>query len=261
MSRKTGQRGNVYQAQQIGKWNPQASAYGRFWVDVPGGDRRRKTVSLGPCATPWIARLRLREYIERVGIHSKRTFHPVPATTFGQQAEWWMESVSRRRRRPIKPATIFGWQHCLDRWILPHLESKLLFDVGNRALREFVEVLLAAGLAPKTIVNVVSVVKFVVASAVDEEGEQLYPRAWNHEFIQLPLVIKERQNRPTIVGGEISATLSTLKGRSAVLVALVAGTGLRIGEALAVRTDGFEYSAERECRTTSSNCGWVIRKT
>jgi integrase len=151
-----------------------------------------------------------------------------------------MESVSRRRRRPLKPATIFGWQHCLDRWILPHLGNKSLFDVGNRALRQFVEVLSAAGLAPKTIVNVVTVVKFVVASAVDEEGEQLYPRAWNHEFIQLPLVIKEKQNRPTITGAEISAMLSTLKGRDAVLVALVAGTGLRIGEALALRTSDFD---------------------
>src|SRR5207302_1626840 len=33
----------------------------------------------------------------------------------------------------------------------------------------------AAGLAPKTIVNVVTVVKFVVASAVDEEGDQSIP--------------------------------------------------------------------------------------
>jgi len=40
-------------------------------------------------------------------------------------------------------------------------------------LRQFVEILSAAGLAPKTIVNVVTVAKLVVASAVDEEGDQL----------------------------------------------------------------------------------------
>ena len=185
-------------------------------------------------------RLRLREYMERAGVHSERAFDPVPATTFRQQAAWWMESVSRRRRRPVKPATILGWQHCLDRWILPHLGNKSLFEVGNGALRQFVEVLSAAGLAPKTIVNVVAVVKLVIASAANEEGEQLYPRAWNHEFVQLPVVIREKQNRPTITGAGISAMLSALKGRNAVLVALVAGTGLRIGEALAVRTDDFD---------------------
>jgi hypothetical protein len=45
-------------------------------------------------------------------------------------------------------------QHCLDRWILPNLANKLVSEVGNGALRQFVEILSAAGLAPKTIVNV-----------------------------------------------------------------------------------------------------------
>jgi len=58
--------------------------------------------------------------------------------------------------------------------------------------------------------------------------------------MQLPLVVKEKQNRPTITEAEISAMLTTLKGRDAVLVALVAGTGLRIGEALAIRADDFD---------------------
>ena len=151
-----------------------------------------------------------------------------------------MESLATRRRRPLKPATIYGWQHCLDRWILPYLGDKLLLNVGNGALRQFVEILSAAGLAPKTIVNVVTVVKLVVASAVNEEGNQIHARVWNHEFIQLPLVIKEKQNRPTIKAEEISALLKNVKERYAVLVALVAGTGLRLGEAPAVRTEDFD---------------------
>jgi hypothetical protein len=196
-----------------GKWNPRSSAYGRFWIDVPSGERKRRTVSLGLCATQWVARLRLREYIERAGVCSKHRFHqiPVPSTTFRQQAEWWMESLSTRRRRPLKPARIYGWQHCLDRWILPNLGNKLVSEVGNGALRQFVEILSAAGLAPKTIVNVVTVAKLVVASAVDKEGDQIHPRIWNHEFMQLPLVVKENQNRPTITEAEISAMLTTLK--------------------------------------------------
>src|SRR5882757_8224095 len=184
-------------------------------------ERERRTVSLGLCATQWVARLRLREYIERAGDCSKHRFHqiPVPGTAFRQQAEWWMESLSTRRRRPLKPATVYGWQHCLDRWILPNLGNKLVSEVGNGALRQFVEILTAARLAPKTIVNVITVAKFVVASAVDDEGDQIHPRVWNYEFIQLPLVIKEKQNHPTITEAEISTILTTLKGRDAVLVA------------------------------------------
>src|SRR2546423_8305348 len=76
-----------------------------------------------------------------------------------QQAEWWVESLSTRRRRPLKPVTIYGWQHCLDRWILRNLGNKLVSEVGNGALRQFVEILTAARLAPKTFVNVVTVVE------------------------------------------------------------------------------------------------------
>ena len=140
MFKRRGQQGNVYQAHQHGKWNPRSSAYGRFWIDVPDGERER-TVSLGLCATQWVARLRLREYIERAGVSSRHTFHqiPIPGTTFRQQAEWWMESLSTRRRRPLKPATVYGWQHCLDRWILPNLGNKLVSEVGNGALRQFAD--------------------------------------------------------------------------------------------------------------------------
>jgi integrase len=239
---RKGQRGNVYQPYFLEKWNPQAPAYGRFWIDVQSGQRRRKTVSLGRCATQSVARVRLRDYIERAGINAASAFGqvPVPGTTFRQQAERWIDSVSIRKRKPVKPATVYGWQHCLDKWILPNLGNKLLSEVRNSVLRQFVEILSAAGLAPKTIVNVVTVVKLVVASAVDEEGDQLHPRVWNHEFIQLPLVIKEKQNRPTITETEVSALLKNVNERYAVLVALVVGTGLRIGEALALRTEDFD---------------------
>jgi hypothetical protein len=30
----------------------------------------------------------------------------------------------------------------------------------------------------------------------DEQGEQIYPRKWNHEFIDLPVVEKGKQNTP-----------------------------------------------------------------
>jgi len=46
---------------------------------------------------------------------------------------------------------------------------------------------------------------------------------------------KELQHRPTVTEMELSAILSNAKGRYAVLFSLLAGTGLRIGEALALK--------------------------
>ena len=39
-------------------------------------------------------------------------------------------------------------------------------------------------------------VKMVVASAVDEEGEEIYPRKWNHEFIDMPIEEDQSRTRP-----------------------------------------------------------------
>lgn len=224
-------------------WDPTAPCYGKFWADMPGSpERRRRTVSLGVCRTKSLARQRLREYFEREGINSEQSFrqNTAPAITFRQQAEWWIASLRARKRRPVKPATISGWQDALNAWLLPHLGDKLLADVSNNAVRELVEKMSGAGLSAKTIVNYVQVVKLVVASAVDEEGEQTYPRHWNHDFIQLPVVRKDKQRRPTVTEVDLMEILSNVKKRKyAMLFALLPGTGLRIGEALALRSTDF----------------------
>jgi integrase len=185
-----------------------------------------------------VARQRLREYIEREGVNSTEAFHQntSPAVTFRQQASWWIASLPARKRRPVKPATISGWRDALNAWLLPHLGDKLLADVSNKAVREIVEKMSAAELSAKTIVNYVQVVKLVLASAVDDEGEQIYPRTWNHDFIQLPVVRKDKQHRPTLTEAELRQILANVRKRKYKLMfALLAGTGLRIGEALALR--------------------------
>jgi integrase len=238
MSRRTGQDGNVFQRGFAGGWNPSATAFGRYWIDVPGcDDRKRRVVSLGVCPSRSIAKRKLREHIEREGINSKEYFNQntAPATTFRAQSARWIASLSTRRRKPVKPATIANWQHALDRWVLPLLGDRILADISNGAMRELVDKMAAAGLSAKSIVNHAQVVKLVLASAVSKDGDQLYPRKWNHDFIGMPIVCEKDQRRPTVTGAEVEAILANTKRRYAVLFALLAGTGLRIGEALALR--------------------------
>ncbi len=238
MSRRVGQDGNVFQRGFANEWNPKAPAYGRYWIDVPSCDeRKRRVVSLGACPSRSIAKRKLREHIEREGVNSKAYFdtNTAPATTFRAQAARWIAYLSTRRRKPVKPATIAGWQHSLDKWVLPQLGDRLLSDISNGALRELVEKMVTAGLAPKSIVNHAQVVKLVLSSAVSEDGDQLYPRKWNHDFIGMPIVREEEQRRPTVTASEIENILASSKRRYAVLFAVLAGTGLRIGEALALK--------------------------
>ena len=224
-------------------WDGTAPAYGKYWQDLPdSSERKRRTIPLGVCRTKSVARQRLREFLEREGVNSKESFHQntAPGTAFRQQADWWIGSVKARKRRPVKPATISGWRDALNAWLLPNLGEKLLADVSNKAIRELVEKMSEGGLAAKTIVNYVQVAKLVVASAVNDEGEQVYPRTWNHDFIQLPVVRRDKQHRPTVTDADLKEILSnTKKQKHVMLFSLLAATGLRIGEALALRATDF----------------------
>jgi integrase len=173
----------------------------------------------------------------REGVNSKEAFaaNTASANTFRQQSEWWLDYLAVRTRKPVKPATICGWRQALHAWILPNIGEKQVAEVSNGVLRELVAKMVAAGLSPKTIVNYSQVVKLVLASAVNEEGDQIYPRKWNHDFIGIPLVQKEKQHRPTVTETELGEILSSVSERYRVLFALLAGTGLRIGEALGLK--------------------------
>jgi integrase len=247
MSRRTGQRGSVFQ-KGTSAWSQVVPAYGEFWIDTPDG-RKRKTVSLGVCHSRTVAKQKLREYIESEGINSVETFiaGTSPALTFKKQAEIYMDALAVRRRKPIKPATLSVWRSNLNKRILPTLGDMPLSEVGNAAMKLFVDKCNADGLAPKTIVSYCALVKLVVASAVNAEGERIYKRTWNHEFVGLPIVDNSKLKRPTLTADEVSIVISNANERYAVLFALLAGTGLRIGEALALKTTNFAS----DCRTIS----------
>jgi integrase len=78
-------------------------------------------------------------------------------------------------------------------------------------------------------------VQAVVASVVSREGEQLYPRNWNFHFMGLPVIDEKKQQKPSFTVSEVEGILARAKGRYKVLLALLAGTGLRIGEALGLK--------------------------
>jgi len=76
-----------------------------------------------------------------------------------------------------------------------------------------------------SIVNYAQVPKMVVASALNAEGEPLYPRTWNNDFIGLPIINKQEQHRPTITEADVNKLIRNAPRREAVLFALLAGIG------------------------------------
>jgi integrase len=150
---------------------------------------------------------------------------------FEQQAQAFLTSRVSRNRGPIKPSTLVAYKSRLENHILPAIGSQDLEGFGNGAMKEFAASLSRKGLKPKTVLEIVVLVKQLVASAVSQDGDYLYPRQWNHDFIDLPPVAAQKQ--PILTREQLKEAIADK--RYGLFYALLAGTGLRIGEALALR--------------------------
>ena len=247
MSRRVGQNGNVFVKSncKLGRCDHRkllCPKYGRYWKDQPGQHARlRVVVSLGS-VTKTVAEQKLRKHIRDTQVDSPETFVAVtsPTITFKEQAQWWLDEmragriVSRKKRAPIKPAILAGYQAAVN-WLNETIGATALADIKNEVAKQLVIKMRAASLADKTVVNYFQVVRAVVTSAVSSEGEQLYPRNWNFHFIGLPVIDEKKQRKPSLTTSEVDQILARAKGRYKVLFALLAGTGLRIGEALGLK--------------------------
>src|ERR1700676_225914 len=174
MSRRSGQSGYIEK-----KGN---AFYVRFRIDVPGRHSRAyKSIRICPVFGPGkltksARKLRAKQIIAESGADTEQHFKKVEAVnlgvTFKQQAQRFMAHVQTRKRRPIKPATQRSWENCIKKWLNPNLGLVPLTDVNNLVLRELVSKM-AEKLSAKSIHNYIQLVKMVVASAVDEQGEEL----------------------------------------------------------------------------------------
>jgi integrase len=155
--------------------------------------------------------------------------------TVNQQFEIYIEQIAARKRSPTKARTIDIYRSYWENWIRPQIGSIPVADVENGTMRKLVAHLAAAGLGPSTIAGIQQVVKGIVSSALDENGNELYPRKWNGEFIDAPIVDPKAQKAPILKAQEVATAISRADSQYGPLLALLAGSGLRINEALALK--------------------------
>jgi hypothetical protein len=216
-------------------------------MDVPGQqERRHMRERICPISGPGSLsksgrERRAREIIAASGADTVAYFNqvvkPKNGATFREQAEWWLNHVRGRKRKPIATSTLELWEGCLNNWINPNIGDLTLSEVNNAVLKSVVAKMSEQGLSPKTIDNYVPVVKMVVASAVDEQGEEIYPRKWNHEFIDLPVVEKDKQNTPSFSSEVMTGLARWKKRREGMIFVLCGAGGFRVGEALGIEID------------------------
>jgi integrase len=213
----------------------------RYYVDVPGQEaRQRKSVPIGPCTgkdklTKPEAVRKGAEVVASLGVntaeHLERAMNLKPVGTFGQRVEWCRKN--HKAWTDGKPSSVLSMESQLTKHILPRFGSVPLDAVDETAVQEFVADLKRATfrmrtpnsdpnktykLSRKTIFNIVGVVKLIL-------GKKVW-MTW-----ELDLGKPSHPEQRYFTEEQLQRIIEGAEGQYRVLFALLAGTGMRIGEA------------------------------
>jgi integrase len=155
--------------------------------------------------------------------------------TMKEQAEQYLQKAQNRKRGPIGVSSSIGYGSYIRNWIVPTIGQLDLSEVKPSTVRPLVGKMVEANLSPATINLVIGTVKRIVNSAVDEEGQPLYPRKWDNSFMDVPTVVKSDQDAPILTNKELQQAITGAIGQSQALYIMLAASGARIGEIQALR--------------------------
>lgn len=177
---------------------------------------------------------------ELAAVNQNLTACPRTTTTFRVFAKRWIEGCEQRKQKPIKASVAHDWRSILRNHLNPLIGELPLSDVGNRTMRSVVERLAAKKLSPATIRNITLVIKLVRGSAIDDDGNELFPMKWNSRFIDMPIVDATKQRKPSFTGEQVTRIVAAASGRLQMACVLFAATGLRAGELLGLEVRHFD---------------------
>jgi integrase len=133
----------------------------------------------------------------------------------------------------------------LNKWILPAIGDLPLGNVHNITVKPLVTKM-KQSLSARTVNKYVEYIEQVVASLKDgKTGEPVHPRKWDAKEMDLPVIKSKEQRRPALKVNAVNKLVSETEGDEQALYVLLAATGMRISEALALESKHFANN----CRT------------
>jgi integrase len=235
MSRRSGQSGNL--VKQSGWWRV------RFRLDQQGTEKRKQmSLKVAPVSMrlsrPELER-RAKEIVQKAGANSEERFNQVVLgeATFLQQSKAYLQKAISRNRKPLRDTVSI--EGAMNKWIYPAIGELPLALVDNLTVKPLVEKMCAGGLKPRTVNKYVEYIKQVVKSLKAPNGEPVHKKIWDAETMDRPVVEYSEQKRPSLKAEAISELVTGSSGQEQALYVLLASTGVRISEALALETRHF----------------------
>jgi integrase len=250
MSRRSLQRGSLFRTKSWWKV--------RVWVDVPGQAKRAhpsfrvcKIKGPGSMTKPNREREAARIAAEKSAEGEKHltgVVSPQPPVTgvaalqgpvtVREQGAIMLQELSARGRKPVADHTVRNYSTDLRLHVYPIIGDLPLSQVHNLQLKSVVQAMTREDYAKGSIVRVISMAKMVVASPKDPTtGVPLYPRKWDSNIIDLPVIDEEEMNTPCFTPEIMSGLALYHVPKFRMLFTFGGGAGARIAEMCAIEID------------------------
>jgi integrase len=175
---------------------------------------------------------------------------PSPVYNFELQAARWLEGLRNRDCDPVAPSTLATFESRAKTILSVVGPWTKLDDFRNAAMQNFVISAKRFKWAPSTLADHILVIKLIISSATDTEGEELFPRTWKRRVINAPRVERDKQHTPCLTRDAVETLLRKAKTEQERLTyGFLCGSGLRVSEAQAVRVNGNEEQTSWNPRT------------
>jgi integrase len=159
--------------------------------------------------------------------------------------ETWIDSYAGRTRHGLRDNTRDGYRQMMEAHVLPALGHVRLSRLRQRHLRELATVMFGKGLKRNTVRLAVAPLRAMLATAVADGEIQANP-AIGYRLPQPPTPVADEPERAkALTENELRKLLAALPERRRLLFELMAHTGLRIGEVLALQWQHIDFGRRR----------------
>lgn len=172
-----------------------------------------------------------------VGDVARGEYRELSRVALVDYAEAWAATYTGRTGRGVRPATLADYRRDLDRWALPFFGTRRLSEIEPQDVKRFAAHLRDAGLSPARVRNVMAPLRAMLATAVEEGLIRHNPAA----SLRLPTRTSsdglDHDSEPAraLSPEELSGLLGEMPDDWRTFIRFLASTGLRIGEAVALR--------------------------
>lgn len=154
-----------------------------------------------------------------------------PKLTFKAVADQFLADAGNRRNNPLRPNTLSTYRHQIETHQIPAFGHLPLEDVDNDRVKALIDQMHAEKLSAATIRLNFTIIKKIRQSARNKDRSVRFPIMWDMQYLDIP----SGDSKTTIISAQtVQDAISALPTPEEALVAVLAGTGLRIGEALAL---------------------------